>query len=183
MEESGRTSFLLYVITVFLVLLIGLGLWIGSPPKNSTPEELLETVFSAIRKDDWETYEKVSITYADIFQKMTHSQVSPFKQKMTYAGGVLKPEEMKRHRENFDRARRGAADQLDFSACRFVAEGTLIFEGTVWDEGDEPISASTYSIIVEMDGDEFDSKEFSPLFTLVPWNRRWRIYSLEFAEP
>ncbi len=99
-------------------LLLGAMLTSGcsKPDPSSSPEALVEAAYEAIRTNSWEDYSKLTVTTADFILK-EHNAQSAFKQKQSYVGSQLKPEEQARQRQDFARAvGAGRASSISSSA-------------------------------------------------------------------
>ncbi|MEX1275001.1 MAG: hypothetical protein WEE20_03665 [Bacteroidota bacterium] len=151
----------------------------GCASRPDTEERLLDKAFEAIQEKDWETYSKLTVTYADFLLKS--QKTGRFEERLTYAGNVLKPEERQSQREQFDRAAAGGEGQIDFQRSRFVATGSVILESRMelLDENDT-VPFKIYSVKVRLNGNESDTRLLSPHFTVVPWEAEYRLMRLEF---
>jgi hypothetical protein len=172
-------------IGIRLIVLSSLLLLCGCPDglKNGTEEQLLQSCFTAIQKNDWESYARMTITSADIMQKMLGINLSPSKTKPSYLSGILKPEEMKRHREDFDRAVLGGRGFIDFKRSKFLSPGSIVWQGDAakaLEEGGIP--SRTYSLWIQTPEASLDSVNLYPLFTIVCWEGKWRLLALTYID-
>lgn len=67
-------------------------------------DQLLEQAFAAINSQDWAKYQALTITSADFILKQ--QRISKFKEKQTYVGGSLKPEEISQQLQQFRQAKK-----------------------------------------------------------------------------
>lgn len=144
---------------------------------TSSPEALVKTAFAAIKNNDWSAYAPLTITTADFMLK--ENKVSKFKEGQTYAGSMLRPEEQKQQKEQFQKAAAGGTTILDFRQAKFdravqVASGNqeLLTGG--------PIPVAVYA--VALDGGGGQASQLDPGFVVVEWNRTYRLLGLRFRE-
>ncbi len=183
MSSRVTTLFTLLIVLGVLALLLD---FLFTPANYNTEEKLLRECFKTIRKNDWESFTRIVVTPSDIMSKSMGVKRNPLTDSMTYAGGVLRPEEIAQLRVSFDRAVKGGDGQIDFPNSRFVGLGKKLIDGTALDgsEGGGSIPMPSYSIRVKSNGEEFDTAdaELFPIFTLVSWNNEWRMFALEFGD-
>jgi hypothetical protein len=144
---------------------------------DESPQMLFKTSFKAIKKNDWSSFSKYVLTMADILQKQMGVKMSKFKQKQSYAGGVLKPEQMKSMKVLFEKAQRNGPRMIIFKESKFAGIGTLL-DG----HPDDKKRGALYSIRIKINGEEIDSKDMYPLFLIMPWEGSWRILDLIFPK-
>ena len=158
-----------------ILLLLALA---GCSPSNRSEEGLLKNVFHAIKEKDWDSYQKLTITYADFIQKAQGT--GKFEEKLGYAGGVMKPEEEQGQRKQFDRAVIAGTGMIDFQRAQFVSVGSVILENKMEVlGGEQAVSYKIFSLKLRIDWAETDSKDLHPRFTVVPWENEYRLLRLE----
>lgn len=144
---------------------------------TATPEGVVRAAYQAIKANDWDAYEKLTVTTADFILKEYNAQ-SPVKQQSSYVGSQLKPEEQKRQREEFVRAAAGGAGQLDFRNGAFgmahlAASGDeQLLNGSV-------IPVAAY--LVALEGQAAPSEE-PPGFVVVKWGSFYKILRLTYPD-
>jgi hypothetical protein len=141
------------------------------------PEErLVEQAFKAIRDNDWQEYSKMTITTADIM--LRNSRISPIEERQSYLGTSLRPQQRALQQEQFRRAVRGGP--IDFRNAKFVSVGAderhFVYELLLGGA----IPVSSYSLRVEIEGQEIESEE--PRIIVVKWNGQPRILGLSFHD-
>ena len=158
-------------------LLLGAMLTSGcsKPDPSSSPEALVEAAYEAIRTNSWEDYSKLTVTTADFILK-EHNAQSAFKQKQSYVGSQLKPEEQARQRQDFARAVGGGEGLIDFKQRKF-SRTQLAAEGTQETLSGSHIPVSAY--LVAVDGATTASTE-GPSFVVVKWGSFYRLLGLNF---
>jgi hypothetical protein len=141
---------------------------------------LIKEAFTAIKKNDWAAYSRLTVTAADFM--LRENKIGPFEEKQSYAGSVLKPEEIQSQRAQFESAVEGGDGLIDFRNAEFVALGSIV------EKGDHPLLTGgsvpfvAYSVRINVDGKEFDSRELSPRFVVVKWGHKPRLLRLLFNE-
>ena len=178
---NSKIMSLLALLALFAILGIASSFFL-SAPGNSTEEELLHTCFDAIRKNDWESFERVAITHADLWKESEGIKQSPFMEKQSYLGGVLKPEQLARLKESFERAAEAGEGQIDFMDANFAGLGTMIAEFEITGFGENSFPGRRYSLRIESDGEEMDTQNLTPQFVIVPWKGKWRILDMDFMD-
>ena len=147
----------------------------------SSEEGLLENVFNALKDEDWEAFQKLTITYADFL--LRKQKINAFMEQQSYAGGVLKPEEMNKQRKQFEQTIRDKKNQIDFKNASFISLGSLINESSLeLLVSDENIFTKTYSLIIQINDQIIDSKNLFPTFTIVRWYEEYRLLNLNFSK-
>jgi hypothetical protein len=148
---------------------------------NDTEEQLLASCFHAIKKNDWKTYARLTLTPAEILEKVSGvRQRSAFKRRQGFAGGVLRPEQMKLHEQSFKRAVRGGPGQIDFARSELDGVGTLLGTQDPWRREGQSFPYRTYSLRIKTGGRTLDTKDLRPLFTVVAWEGKQRLIDLVF---
>lgn len=142
---------------------------------SSSPEALVEAAYEAIRTNSWEDYSKLTVTTADFILK-EHNAQSQFKQKQSYVGSQLKPEEQARQRQDFARAVAGGEGLIDFKQRKFSG-AHLAGEGTQETLSGSLIPVSAYLVAVE--GATSPSPD-GPGFVVVKWGSFYRLLGLSF---
>ena len=161
---------------VCFLLVFALGACTSRP---TTEERLLEQAFDAIKNDDWDTYSSLTITYADFLLKVQNTNV--LNEKNSYAGGVLKPEQLRQQQEEFQLAVKGNPVFIDFRNSDFVSSGNVVHSGSLEALDGPDIPYKIFSIQVKVAGSP--SSLSYPRFMVVPWNEEFRIMKLEFPAP
>ncbi len=144
---------------------------------TSSPEALVEAAFESIKKNDWKAYAPLTITTADFI--LQENKVSKFKQGQTYAGELLRPEEHKLQKEQFQKAAGGGAGILDFRqskfdrAVRVASANQELLTGSA-------IPVTFYA--VALDGGGGQPSQLDPGFVVVEWNRTYRLLGLRFRD-
>jgi hypothetical protein len=152
----------------------------GCSRSNSSEESLLENVFNALKDEDWEAFQKLTITYADFL--LREQKINVFMEKQSYAGGVLKPEEMNKQRKQFEQTIRDKKNQINFKNTSFSSLGSLINETSLELFSDENIFTKTYSLRIQINDQIIDSKNLFPTFTIVRWYEEYRLLNLNFPK-
>jgi hypothetical protein len=147
----------------------------GCSKPTQSPERLVEAAFAAIKANDWKAYAPLTITSADIM--LTRDKVSPMQAKMSYAGDVLKPEEQKRHRAQFDKAVSGGPGVIDFGKVKFQrAVKVAAADQELW-------NGSSVSVVfygVALKGGTGDVSQLDPGFSVVQFGDGYRLLALVF---
>lgn len=159
-----------------ILLVFALGACASRP---ASEERLLEQAFDAIKNDDWDTYSSLTITYADFLLKAQN--INAFNEKNSYAGGVLKPEQLRQQQEEFQLAVKGGPAFLDFRNSDFVSPGSVAHSGSLEALDGPDIQYKIYSVQAKTAGGPSSSSY--PRFMVVPWNKEFRIMKLEFPAP
>ena len=144
---------------------------------DKTEEGLLEKAFDAIREGSWEGYSRWTITTSDFILKEQGMQ-GAFKEKQSFAGGVLKKEDKERARQDFQRAVAGGPGLIDFKKATFVGKGTLLHAGHEDTLSGGSIPVQVFSLRIKSDGKVVDTKDLGPHFVLTRWNGRFRVLRL-----
>jgi len=162
-------------IPCLVVLISGL-----SACSTSPEEKLLKKAFSSIQNNDWDSYAKLTITSIDF--TLQRNSVTPLKARQSYTGSKLKPQERERHRVRFEDIQKEKEGFIDFANAEFVSVGSIVETGMypVMIGGEVPYTA--YSLIIQTDGEEIDTKELYPHFVVVTWNNEPRILYLSTDE-
>jgi hypothetical protein len=173
---SARKAFV--ILSAFIVVSVGT---IGCTSRPTTEEALLEQAFDAIKENDWEAYQKLTITYADFLLKA--HKTSRVEEQMSYAGDVLKPEELQSQREQFDRAVAGGKGQIDFRRTEFLGAGPVFLESMMeLLTAEEKVPFKIYALKIAEGGMQRETRDLFPRFTVVPWEGEYRIMRLEFPK-
>lgn len=138
------------------------------PLPGNTPESTAQFLCDALVDNDAENYQRYTVTSADFILR-DEGLTSPFKQQMSYAGKVLKPEEIARQQEEFRRA----AGQLSGLSCRDVqsrgSESRERLDGGM-------IEVSLFAAVTKQGPLE------APLFEIVRWGSEYRLLGLQFPD-
>ncbi|GEM_PF-1345991 len=174
-RRSEKIGITLFTLAVFIFLALS----IGCSSKRSAPEKsILKKAFSAIKKNDWEAYSKITITRADY--EIRKQKMSKFKAKQSYVGGVLKSEEREKQKAEFIAAVAGGEGLIDFKNAKFVGLGTLLGSGISEGLLNSEYSYRIYSLRIKTGGQVIDTVDLSPKFVLVLWGKEFRILELLF---
>ena len=163
---------------VFFFILIGLGVVIALTTLDFSPktdEAIIKSAFKALKDGDWETYQSLTVTSAEFILK--YNKVSPFKRKMTYAGGVLMPEEKSRQKKEFEHALKGGTDSINFKQAIFVKARLVHQDNRELLEGGS-IPIKIYLVEVEQNGKK--QTDLQPAFVVTMWGEKPRLLQLEF---
>lgn len=142
-------------------------------------KQVLEQVFIAIKTSDWNKYQQLIITTADI--SMKRLKLSDFQAQQSYLGSSLKPREQQKQRQQFDEVIRNTNDEkfINFKQAEFIDIGSLINSGTgKLIEGGE-YSYNTYSMRLKINGQEIDTKHLQPKFVLIKYEKEYRLLKLK----
>lgn len=164
-----------WVSCFLFMLVIVFGSCSGRP---TTEEKLLEQAFNAIKKEDWDAYGTLTVTYADFLLKA--QSINAFHEKNSYDGGVLKPEQLKQQREEFEIAVQGGEGIIDFKNADFISPGNVVHAGSLEALEGPAIPYKIYSLKVKSPGSSLTHDY--PRFMVVRWNEEFRIMKLEFPD-
>lgn len=164
-------------------LLLGLLLLIALDGCRSvSPEEaLLQRAFAAIRENNWQAFEPLTITAADF--SLRGPQSGALREQQSFLSGVLRPQEKQRQREQFARAVAGGPGQMDFRRAVFVGMGRAVRSGHVELLEGTRVPYTVYSVRVRMSEHEKETDALAPGFAVVYWAGRPRLLGLEFSLP
>jgi len=143
--------------------------------RPTTEERLLEQAFNAIKRNDWEVYSALTITYADFLMKAQH--INAFNEKNSYAGGVMKPEQVKQQQEEFRAAVNGGAGVIDFKSSEFVSPGKVVHSGSLEGMEGPRIPYKIFEVVAKPSGGASNPRY--PRFMIVIWDDEFRIMKLE----
>jgi hypothetical protein len=163
-----------YIGSRLLAVVLALTL-AGCSKPTSSPEHLVEAAFAAVKMNDWKAYASLTITSADIM--LAQDKVKPMKSKMGYTGEVLKPEEVRLHRTQFDRAVSGGADTIDFRQAGF--DRAVV----VASAEQELLNGNTVPVVfygVAVKGGNGQVSQLDPGFSVVQWGGAYRLLALNF---
>ena len=147
---------------------------LGCNPTDASPEKLVGATFKAIQAKDYEAYRKYMLTRADL-EMAASGQQGLFKQKQGYVGGVLKPEELKQQRGDFDAATAGTLG-LDFTRAQYVGLASNQPAPVDLILGPQ-VDGRVVTMKVRVEGKEQDVP--SPAFLVIPWhNNRYRLLGM-----
>jgi len=144
---------------------------------TASAEGVVEAAYAAIKANDWDAYSKLTVTSADFILKENNAQ-SQFKQKSSYVGSQLKPEEQRRQKQEFQRAVAGGEGQIDFQTHKFE-KAHLAAQGN-----EELLNGSTIPVsayLVAAEGQSAPSQE-PPGFVVVPWGSFYKVLRLTFPD-
>ena len=144
---------------------------------TSSPEALVAAAFESIKKNDWNAFAPLTITSADFI--LQENKVSKFKQGQTYAGGMLRPEEQKQQKEQFQKAAGGGAGILDFRQAKFD-RAVRVTSATQELLTGSAIPVTFYA--VALDGGGGKPSQLDPGFAVVEWNKTYRLLGLRFRD-
>ncbi len=166
---------------VLLSLLFSITL---SACRTNTPkseEVLLQLAFEAIQEQDWEKFQRLSITPSDFI--VAEKNLSKFAESQQYEVQVLRPEEREVLRTAFAKACSKEPGTINFTDASFEGIGTMIRTGDYEVmEVQEPVEFKQYSLKIEVNGETIDTKELTPHFQVVyfRWEEEYRIIGLIF---
>jgi hypothetical protein len=153
------------------------------PKKSSTIDKLLEQAFAAIKSQDWAKYQALTITSADFILK--RRGITKFKEKLSYTGSSLKPEEITKQFEQFRRAKNVEEElkeeMIYFDEDIYVSAGKIVERGVMPTVGEVQIPYKTYTIKVKSGAGEV-MDDLYPYFVIVHWGNQPRILKLLFPE-
>ena len=158
----------------FCALCVGCG-W----KPQTDQERVIAEAYTAIAAHDWAAFEKHTVTPSDIINRQ--QGVSRFERSQTFAGSVLKPEEMKVLHEQFDLAVAGGAGQVDFASAKIIAV-TETDSGELELLSGGPASYVIFTLTVKDDSGA-DVTNLKPRFVLTPHGSFWNILALDFTDP
>ena len=146
-------------------------------------DKLLEQAFAAIKSRDRVKYLALTITSADFILK--RRGISKFKEKQSYVGASLKPEEINRQLQQFKQAKNMPEefkkDMIYFDEDTYVSAGKIIDRGVMPTLDEVQIPYTIYTIKVKSkSGKVMD--DLYPYFVTVQWGNQPRILKLLFPE-
>lgn len=112
---------------------------------------------------------------ADIM--LAQDKVSPMKAKQGFAGGVLKPEQIKAHHDQFDKAVAGAPEVIDFRQASFDRAVKMAAASQ------ELLNGNTVPVVfygVAIKGGNGQVSQLDPGFSVVEWSGGYRLLALVF---
>jgi hypothetical protein len=160
---------------VALIALASLPAGCSRPPPTSSPEAVVAAAFDALHDSDWDAYSALTITTADFILK--EQKLTGFKQKGTYVGDKLKPEEKNRQREQFQKAGSGGPNTIDFREAKLdrpilVASAQQeLMSGSV-------VPVALYGLALKDAGSQ--ASQLDPGFVVVQWSGGYRLLGLRF---
>ena len=143
-------------------------------------EYTLERAFEALKERDWEGFSKLTVTGADLINQA--NGVGRFERGQSYAGAVLKPEEISKLRAGFDRTGSGGQHMIDFKNAEFVSIGSAIRSGDWPLLSGDSVPYTLYSLKIRSGGKELDTRELDPAFYVVRFGSFYKIIGLSFAD-
>ena len=161
-------------------LMLGCGSKNPQSGASKEQERLLEKASAAIKANDWAAYSRLTITPADL--SMAREGVTGLKQRQTYQGSVLKPEQEKAQKEQFEKAVAGGEGLIDFRNAKYVSAGGIAGTGSLelLTGGDVPFTS--FYLRIKVSGETKDTKDLAPLFVVVDYKGTPRILALAFPE-
>jgi hypothetical protein len=84
----------------------------------SCEEALLRCAFGAIRENNWQAFEPLTITAADF--SLRGPLTGALREQLSFTSGVLRSQEKQRQREQFARAVIGGPGQMVFRSVAFA---------------------------------------------------------------
>jgi hypothetical protein len=175
------------VVLLCFVVIIGCSGSIDNQPSQAkgsqNVDRLLEQAFAAIKSRDRAKYQALTITSADFILK--RRGISKFKEKQSYVGSSLKPEEINKQLEQFKQAKNVAEElkeeMIYFDEDTYVSVGKIIDQGVMPTVGEVQIPYKIYTIKVKsQSGKVMD--DLYPYFVIVQWGNQPRILKLLFPE-
>ena len=152
----------------------------SSPGASKEQERLLKKAFAAIEDNDWEAYSHLTITTSDF--SMERQGITGFKKGESYQGSVLKPEQEKKQKAQFEKAVAGGEGIIDFKNAKFVSAGGFTAKGTQELVSGGEIAVTSCFLRIKVSGEKKAREDLAPLFNLVDWKGVPRILALAFAE-
>jgi hypothetical protein len=171
------------VVLLCFVVIIGCSGSGNNEPSQKDIDKLLEQAFAAIKSQDWAKYQELTITSADFILKQ--QRISKFKEKQTYVGGSLKPEEISRQLQQFKQVKNVPEglkeDMIYFDEDIYVSAGKIVDQGVMPTLLEVQIPYEIYTIKVKSkSGKVMD--DLYPYFVIVQWRNSPRILKLLFPE-
>ena len=93
---------------------------------------------------------------------------------------MLKDEEKKKQKEQYNRALNGGQFQINFEEEKFLSLSDKINRGSYKTITGGDVPYEIYSVIVEENGMELGAKELNPKFVVVKRGMRYRLLKLLF---
>jgi hypothetical protein len=185
-----RKSIIKWLI-ILLVVVVGLNCSSSTStkeqaaqPKKSNPiDKLLEQAFTAIKSQDRAAYQALTITSADFILK--RRRIPTLKEKQSYVGSSLKPEELYKQLEQFKQAKNVPEEfkeeMIYFDEDTYVSAGKIVDQGVMPTVGEVQIPYKIYTIKVKSQAGEM-MDDLYPYFVIVQWGNQPRILKLLFPE-
>lgn len=153
-------------------------------PATPTPSEerIVREAFEALKEKNLQRFEGTTITTADFI--MRDNGLNDFHDQASYAGSVLKPQEVDQQSEDYFAVINASGERcIDFSSATFVSLGTAVRTDSFESGDGKKIPYNEWSIVIKTGGREIDTKDLSPRFKTVEWNGAHRILGLALGEP
>lgn len=147
-----------------------------SKPPTSSPEALVTAAFEALHKNDWEAYSALTITSADFILK--ENKQTRFKERGTFVGDKLKPEEKEQQRQQFQKAGTGGANVIDFRQTK-LDRPVLVASRQQETMIGSVIPVSLYGLMLKDSGGKLSPLD--PGFVVVQWRDGYRLLALRFS--
>jgi hypothetical protein len=175
------------VLLLCFVVILGCSGSTNSQPSQTKSskniDNLLEQAFAAIKSRDRAKYQALTITSADFILK--RRGISKFKEKQSYVGSSLKPEEISKQLEQFKQAKKVPEelkeDMIYFDEDTYVSVGKIVDQGVMPTVGDVQIPYKIYTIKVKSESGKV-MDDLYPYFVIVQWGNQSRILKLLFPE-
>jgi hypothetical protein len=175
------------VFLLYFAVIIGCsGSTDNQPSQTKTSQsidKLLEQAFAAIKSQDRAKYQELTITSSDFILK--RRGISKFKEKQSYIGASLKPEEINKQLEQFKQAKNVLEelkeDMIYFDEDTYVSAGKIFAQGVMPTLGEVQIPYTIYTIKVKSKSGEV-MDDLYPYFVIVQWGNQPRILKLLFPE-
>ncbi len=148
----------------------------GDSPK--TQQGLLKLAFEAIKNNEQEDFEALTITPAEIM--IDEYDLKPFEANSSYIGQVIRPEEEEEQSRQFQQAVSGGPKQIQFQQSKFVG-AKLIDSGEQELLSGSSIAYETYGLSIEQNGQKIESENTLPNFVITHWKEEYRVLSLQFS--
>lgn len=142
------------------------------------PEKTVAAAFAALRVGDWERYRATTITMADYM--LDANQVNQFKAKDSFAGGVLKPNQVRALKQQFELVTTGQLDSLDFKGVVFAGLGKELERGTYDALTGGKVPYVVYAVRLKDDATDGYEQTKPPYFAVVKWRDQYRVAALVF---
>ncbi|MBD3322042.1 MAG: hypothetical protein GF350_13170 [Chitinivibrionales bacterium] len=112
---------------------------------------------------------------------MKKNNIGPEKARDSYLGGTLKPQLLKQHQNQFNRAVKKEGD-IDFSRAEFVSTGEMVKEGSIKTLISGTIPYTVYALNCTVDSQAVSTAQMHPQFAVTQWNGEPKILRLVFKE-
>jgi hypothetical protein len=150
-----------------------------TPESTASEERAVREAFEALKQNDLRRFRAVSITKADFI--LRDNGLNEFHDNASYTGSIQKPEEEQEHADNFAAAASGGSRSIDFKRVTFKSLGTVLQKARIDTVDGKSFPFKEYSIVVMGPSGETDTKDLSPRFVVVPWEKGHRVLELRVS--